>query len=152
MGAIANGTATKTTSAPPETVWHHVSDGSRVAPWWPNAERAEDVQGGLFTLVLRSSRGVAVRTDWQVGTSRRPALQRWEQQLANTPFAKALISSAVEVEIAPTDDGGSRVTVNVERELKQKGVFAARLGRKASRQQAGQALAGLLRAVADDAD
>lgn len=149
MGAIANGSATKTTPAPPEAVWHQVSDGSRVAPWWPNAERAEDVQGGLFTLVLRSSRGVAVRTDWQVGTSRRPELQRWEQQLANTPFQKALISSAVEVEIEPTGDGGSKVTVNVQRELKQRGMFAARLGKKASRQQAGQALAGLLRAVAE---
>lgn len=149
MGAIANGSATKTTPAPPETIWHHVSDGSRVAPWWPNAERAEDVQGGLFTLVLRSSRGVAVRTDWQVATSRKPALQRWEQQLANTPFAKALLASAVEVTIEPTDAGGSKVTVSVQRELKQKGLFAARLGTKASREQAGQALAGLLRAVAE---
>lgn len=149
MGAIANGTATKTTPAPPERVWHHVSDGSRVAPWWPKAERAEDVQGGLFTLVLRSSRGVAVRTDWQVRTSRRPSLQRWEQQLANTPFAKALVSSAVEVEIVPTDDGGSKVTVNVQRELAQKGILASRIGRKASREQAGEALAGLLRVVAE---
>jgi uncharacterized protein YndB with AHSA1/START domain len=147
MGARADGSATKTIKATPEEVWYHVSDGSRVAPWWPNAERAEDVQGGLFTLVLRSSRGVAVRTDWQVARSRRPELQRWEQQLANTPFAKALITSAVEVRIEPTDDGGSRVTLAVERELVQKGFFAARLGNKASKEQAGQALAGLLAAV-----
>lgn len=147
MGAIANGSATKTTKAAPEDVWHHVSDGSRVAPWWPNAERAEDVQGGLFTLVLRSSRGVAVRTDWQVGTSRKHEVQRWEQQLANTPFSKALVKSAVEVRIEPHGDGGSRVTVAVERELMQKGVFAARLGKKASNEQAGQALNGLLSAV-----
>lgn len=146
MGAIANGSASKTTTAAPEDVWHHVSDGSRVAPWWPKAERAEDVQGGLFTLVLRSSRGVAVRTDWQVSTSRRPEVQRWEQQLANTPFAKALVTSAVEVRIEP-DGEGSRVTVSVERELKQKGIFATRLGVKASKEQAGQALAGLLREV-----
>lgn len=135
MGALANGSASKTTTASPEDVWHHVSDGSRLAPWWPNAERAEDVQGGLFTLVLRSSRGVAVRTDWQVSTSRRPECQRWEQQLANTPFVKALISSAVEVRIEPHGDGGSRVTVVVERELKQKGIFANRLGAKASKAQ-----------------
>lgn len=152
MGAIANGTATKMTSASPEAVWRHVSDGSRVAPWWPNAERAEDVQGGLFTLVLRSARGVAVRTDWQVSTSRKPSVQRWEQQLANTPFAKALTRSAVEVEIEPTDDGGSSVTVKVERELVQRGFFASRLGAKASREQAGQALSGLLRVLAEHED
>jgi uncharacterized protein YndB with AHSA1/START domain len=150
MGAIANGSATKTTSASPETVWHHVSDGSRLAPWWPNAERAEDVQGGLFTLVLRSTRGVAVRTDWQVSTSRKPSVQRWEQQLANTPFAKALHRSAVEVGIEPTGDGGSSVTVTFERELQQRGFFASRLGAKASREQASQALAGLLRVLAED--
>lgn len=147
MGAIANGSASKTTKASPDEVWHHVSDGSRVAPWWPNAERAEDVQGGIFTLVLRSSRGVPVRTDWQVGTSRRPEVQRWEQQIANTPFEKALVASAVEVRIEPADGGGSRVTVSVERELKQKGLFATRLGTKASKEQAGQALASLLREV-----
>jgi len=143
MGAIAIGSASGTTAAPPDEVWHHVSDGSRVSPWWPNAERAEDVQGGIFTLVLRSTRGVAVRTDWQVATSRRPEVQRWEQQLANTPFAKALDRSAVEVRIEP-DGTGSRVTVVVDRELKQKGFFAARLGKKASKQHAGEALAGLL--------
>lgn len=144
MGAIANGEATGTTKASPADVWHMVCDGSRVAAWWPRAERAEDVQGGVFTLVLRSNRGVAVRTDWSVERSRKQRLQRWEQQLANTPFAKALLQSAVEVRIEPTDDGGARVTVAVERELKQKGMFAARLGRKASDEQAGMALRGLL--------
>jgi uncharacterized protein YndB with AHSA1/START domain len=150
MGATANGAATKTTDASPEAVWHHVSDGSRVAPWWPNAERAEDVQGGLFTLVLRSSRGNAVRQDWQVSTSRRPEVQRWEQLLANTPFAKALAKSAVEVRIEPDGDG-SRVTVSVERELKQGGFFASRMGNKASREQAALALRDLLREVSSTA-
>lgn len=144
MGAIANGEATKTTDASPQDVWHMICDGSRVAAWWPRAERAEDVQGGVFTLVLRSNRGVAVRTDWQVERSQKHRLQRWKQQLANTPFAKALVQSAVEVRIEPTDDGGSRVTVAVERELKQKGMFAGRLGRKASNEQAGVALNGLI--------
>lgn len=144
MGAITNGEATKTTTAAPEDVWHMICDGSRVAAWWPKAERAEDVQGGVFTLVLRSSRGVAVRTDWEVARSKKHRLQRWEQQLANTPFAKALVQSAVEVRIAPTGDGGSEVTVAIERELKQRGIFAARVGRKASQEQAGLALGGLL--------
>lgn len=150
MGAIGNGSATKTTKASPEDVWHHVSDGSRVAPWWPKAERAEDVQGGLFTLVLRSSRGNVVRTDWQVTTSRRPEVQRWEQQLRNTPFAKALVTSAVEVRIEP-DGEGSRITVSVERELVAKGFFATRMGVKASKEQAAEALAGLLREVSSSA-
>jgi carbon monoxide dehydrogenase subunit G len=147
VGATANGSASGTTRATPEDVWHRVSDGSRVVAWWPHAERAEDVQGGVFTLVLRSSRGVPVRTDWQVSTSRRPELQRWEQGLAGTPFAKAFARSAIEVRIAPADDGGSRVTVAVERELVQGGPVAGLLGRRAARRQAGAALSGLLRSV-----
>lgn len=147
MGALATGSASSTTTADREWVWHHVSDGSRLAPWWPNAERAEDVQGGVFTLVLRSSRGVAVRTDWQVRASRRPVLQRWEQQLANTPFAKALVKSFVEVRLEPHGDAGTRITVVVERELKQKGFFAGRLGTKASKEHAALALKGLIELV-----
>jgi uncharacterized protein YndB with AHSA1/START domain len=147
VGAIANGQASGTTPASPDEVWHHVSDGSRLSPWWPRAERAEDVQGGRFTLVLRSSRGVPVRMDWQVSTSRRPEVQRWEQALAGTPFQKALARSAFEVRIEPAGDGGSRVTVSVERELVQKGVIAGFLGRRASKEQAATALAGLLRVL-----
>lgn len=147
MGAIAAGSASKTTDASPEDVWHHISNATRLPAWWPKAERAEDVQGGLFTLVLRSSRGVPVRTDWTTTTSRRPEVQRWEQQVVNTPFEKALKKSAVEIRLEPAGEGGTRVTVSVERELLQKGMFASRLGRKASNEQAGLALDGLLRAV-----
>jgi uncharacterized protein YndB with AHSA1/START domain len=147
VGEIANGQASGTTPASPDEVWHHVSDGSRLPPWWPNAERTEDVQGGLFTIVQRSSRGVPVRTDWQVATSRRPELQRWEQSLAGTPFRRTLAQSAVEVRIEPAGAGGSRVTVSVEREVVQKGWVARLLGRRASKRQAGVALAGLLRVL-----
>jgi uncharacterized protein YndB with AHSA1/START domain len=146
MGAIAEGSATRTTDASPEDVWHHISNATRLPGWWPKAERAEDVQGGLFTLVLRSSRGVPVRTDWTTTTSRRPQVQRWEQQIVNTPFEKALKASIVEVRLEPDGDG-TRVTVTVERELLQKGMFASRMGRKASKEQAGLALDGLLLAV-----
>ena len=40
----------------------------------------------------------------------------------------------------------------IERELQQRGFFASRLGAKASREQAGQALAGLLRVLAERED
>jgi uncharacterized protein YndB with AHSA1/START domain len=143
MGAPATATAEGTTTATPEEVWHHVSDGSRLPAWWPSAERAEDVRGGAFTLVLRSARGVLVRTDWTVGTSRRPQVQRWEQLLDGTPFAKALARSAVEVRISP-DGEGARVAIEIDRELQQQGFFAARLGRRASKEQAERMLAGLL--------
>lgn len=147
MGARADGSASGTTPASPEDVWHRVSDGSRLVSWWPRAERVEDVQGGIFTLVLRSTRGVPVRTDWHVARSRRPELQRWEQALARTPFAKALVSSAVEVRIEPGKKGGSTVTVAIERELVAKGAAAGLLGRRASKRHAGEALRGLLRSL-----
>ncbi|WP_026912189.1 SRPBCC family protein [Patulibacter minatonensis] len=146
MGAIAEGSASKTTDAAPEDVWHHISNATRLPAWWPKAERAEDVQGGLFTLVLRSSRGVPVRTDWTTTTSKRPEVQRWEQQIVNTPFEKALKTSVVEIRLEPSGDG-TRITVTVERELIQKGMLAARMGRKASKEQAGLALDGLLRVI-----
>lgn len=144
MGARADASVSGTTPASPEEVWHRVSDGSRLVAWWPRAERAEDVQGATFTLVLRSSRGTPMRTDWHVGRSRRPEVQRWEQDLAGTPFARAFASSAVEVRIEPGKRGGSAVTVAVERELAAKGAAAGLLGRRASKRHAGEALAGLL--------
>lgn len=141
----ADGTATKVVDASPEELWRLISEGSRLVAWWPRAERAEDVQGGRFTLVLHSSRGVPIRTDWRVTASRREQLQRWEQELAGTPFAKALKRSAVEIRLEATDDGRCRTTVSVERELVPRGFLAGLLGKRASRRQAGDALARLSR-------
>lgn len=146
--AETTGTRSGTIEAPPETVWYWVADGGRLVSWWPRAERAEDVQGGRFTLVLRSSRGVPVRVDWRVSRSRREQLQRWEQELEDTPFAKALRHSAVELTIEPVDDGrASRVTVTVERDLVQRGMAAGMLGRRAARRYADDLLSGLRRAA-----
>lgn len=148
MGARAEAEATRTVDATPDAVWAQIGDGRRVAGWWPLAERAEDVQGGRFTLVLRSSRGVPVRTDWRVVVSRRPERQRWEQDLAGTPFAATLRRSAVELRLEPADGGRCRVTVAVEREMTRGGLTARVFGRRAARRHAGDAAARLARAVA----
>jgi uncharacterized protein YndB with AHSA1/START domain len=140
--------ATRVLGAAPEDVWRLISDGNRLVAWWPLVERAEDVQGGRFTLVLRSSRGVPVRMDWRVVASRRDELQRWEQELAGTPFAKSLKRSVVEVRLERADDGGCRTTVVVEREMVQRGLVAGFFGRRAARRQAGDALARLARVAA----
>lgn len=140
----ANASVSTTVAAPPADVWHLISDPGRAVAWWPHAERAEDVQGGRFTLVVRSSRGVPVRMDWRVVASRRDVRQRWEQDLAGTPFAAVLRSSAVEIQLEPDGDG-CRVTVGVERELVNRGFAARWLGRRASRRHAGDALARLSR-------
>ncbi|MFA4927518.1 MAG: SRPBCC domain-containing protein [Patulibacter sp.] len=140
----SNATASTTVAASPADVWHLISDPSRSVAWWPHAERAEDVQGGRFTMVVRSSRGVPVRMDWRVAASRRERLQRWEQDLAGTPFAAVLRSSAVEIRLEPDGDG-CEITVIVERELENRGFVARRLGRRASRRHAGDALARLSR-------
>ncbi len=139
--------ASKTINAPPSVVWRLISDGSRLVGWWPMVERAEDVQGGRFTLVMRSRRGVPIRTDWRVAASRREELQRWEQDLKGSPFAKMLTRSAIEVRLEPIADDRCQVTVVVEREMAQRGVVAGFLGRRASRRQAGDALARLGRAA-----
>ncbi len=131
-------------AASPADVWHLISDPGRAVAWWPHAERAEDVTGGRFTFVVRSSRGVPVRMDWRVAASRRERLQRWEQDLAGTPFARVLEASAVEIRIEPAGDGCA-ITVAVERELTNRGVIAGWFGRRASRRHAGDALARLTR-------
>ncbi len=95
-------------------------------------------------LVVRSSRGVPVRMDWRVAGSRRERLQRWEQDLAGTPFARVLKASAVEIRLEPADEG-CRITVAVERELENRGLIAGWFGRRASRRHAGDALARLSR-------
>ncbi|WP_320671600.1 SRPBCC family protein [Patulibacter defluvii] len=148
MANDASAVATAVLDATPADVWYLISDGGRIVSWWPRAERVEDVQGGRFTLVLRSSRGVPVRMDWRVAASRREQLQRWEQDLAGTPFARALTRSAVELRLEPVDDGARcRVTYAVERDLVQRGFIARLLGRRAARRQAGEALDQLRRAI-----
>lgn len=134
-----------TVAATPADVWHLISDPGRAVAWWPHAERAEDVSGGRFTFVVRSSRGVPVRMDWRVAASRRERVQRWEQDLAGTPFARVLKASAVEIRLEPTDDDGCRITVAVERELVNRGPIAGWFGRRASRRHAGDALSRLSR-------
>lgn len=147
MGTRADARASRVLDVSADAVWPLIADGARVATWWPMAERAEDVRGGRFTLVLRSSRGVPVRTDWRVTASRRPELQRWEQDLKGTPFATALERSAVEVRLTPEGEDRCRVDVAVERVLVARGGPTGFLGRRAARRQAGDALARLARAV-----
>ncbi len=139
-----NASARSTVAASPADVWHLISDPGRAIAWWPHAERVEDVSGGRFTLVVRSSRGVPVRMDWRVAASRRESRQRWEQDLAGTPFAKLLRSSAVEIQLEPDGDGCA-ITVIVERDLVNRGFSARWLGRRASRRHAGDALSRLVR-------
>lgn len=141
--------ASTTFDAAPADVWYLVSDGGRVAHWWPRAERAENVEGGRFTLVLRSSRDVPVRLDFRVTDSHREERQRWQQDLVNTPFARVLKRSAVEVTLDPRDDGARcSVTVSVERELVRGSWLTRVLARRAARRQAGDSLDRLKRAVA----
>ncbi len=144
MTTTANAAVRGTVAASPAEVWHLIADPGRAVAWWPHAERAEDVQGGRFTMVVRSARGVPVRSDWRVVASRREQRQRWQQDLAGTPFAGVLKASVLEVQLEPDGDGCA-VTVLVERELASSGIAARALGRRASRRHAGDALARLSR-------
>ncbi|MGE4427354.1 MAG: SRPBCC domain-containing protein [Solirubrobacteraceae bacterium] len=140
MAAQANATADSVIDASVDDVWHLISDGRRIVAWWPKAERAEDVQGGRFTLVLRSSRGVPVRMDWRITEARRGRLLRLEQDIDGTPFARALGHSRIEISLEGTDDGRCRASLRVERSLRQRGVGVGLLGRRASRRHARELL------------
>ncbi|MCK9248736.1 MAG: SRPBCC domain-containing protein [Solirubrobacteraceae bacterium] len=154
MPAQVDATASTVIDATAEEVWHLVSDGRRIVAWWPKAERAEDVQGGRFTLVLRSSRGVPVRLDWRIVEARRPRLLQLEQDIAGTPFERALSHSRVEIALEATDDGRCRASLTVDRGLQQRGVGVKLLGRRASRRHARELLDRLAHVAAagdDDA-
>ena len=83
----------RTLRATPEEIWAIVGDAYHLPRWWPRVTRVEGVEGAAFTQVLTTAKGVPVRADFRVVESEPPAVRRWEQQLANTPFERILTAS-----------------------------------------------------------
>jgi uncharacterized protein YndB with AHSA1/START domain len=136
---------TRTLRATPEEIWAIVGDAYHLPRWWPRVTRVEGVEGGAFTQVLRTSTGVPVRADFRVVESAPPAVRRWEQQLANTPFERILTASAVEVRLEGAGDGGAatRVAITLAQRLRGLGLLGGVMVRRAGRRQLDGALDGL---------
>ena len=137
----------RTLSATPEELWAIVGDAYHLPRWWPRVTRVEGVEGDAFTQVLKTDKGVPVRADFRVVESAPPAVRRWEQQLANTPFERILTASAVEVRLDPAGAGdaagATRVAITLAQRMRGLGVLGGFMVRAAGRKQLDGALDGL---------
>jgi uncharacterized protein YndB with AHSA1/START domain len=147
----------RTIAAPPDEVWALVSDPYNLPRWWPRTLRVENVERtkagkrSQWTKVLQTADGRAVRADYRCVSSAENERFIWEHQVEDTPFARHLKSSALEIGLRP-EEGGTEVTLTSRQALRG----LSRLGSPMmSRGQAAileQALDGLERALAPEGD
>ena len=134
-------------AAHPDDVWRLVADPYSLPRWWPRTQRVEGVSGVGWTTVLGSERsGRSVRVDWRLDSSRKP-VRRWSQELEDSPLSRVLMQYTVEAAVEPAD-GGSRVTLTIEQQVRGWARFAPFLMKRASKRIADEALGGLEAAVA----
>jgi uncharacterized protein YndB with AHSA1/START domain len=89
-------------AASAQELWEIVCDPHHLPRWWPRVTRVEDVEGGAFTEVMKTSKGKLVRADFSVVLADESARAlRWDQRVQGTPFARLLKSAATEVRLEP---------------------------------------------------
>jgi uncharacterized protein YndB with AHSA1/START domain len=144
-------------AAPRGEVWRLVSDPHHLPRWWPKVTRVEDVYerergaGSRWTEVLETASGRGVRAEFRCRRSREPDEYEWEQEIEDTPFAKVFKTSVTTVALDDAD-GGTRVTLQLDQDLRGLSVLGGFMMKRASRDQLEAALDGLERALAGDAD
>jgi uncharacterized protein YndB with AHSA1/START domain len=125
---VPSASATRTIAMPLAELWELIADPHHLPRWWPRVERVEDVDGGAFTEVMRTSKGKLVRADFRVLQSDEPGHSlTWEQQLEGTPFARLLSDARTRVTLAPLQApaggstaplaAGTRVTIELHQRL-----------------------------------
>jgi len=133
----------RTLRATPEEIWAIVGDVYHLPRWWPRVTRVEGVEDDAFTQVLTTAKGVPVRADYRVVESAPLRVQRWAQQLVNTPFERVLAASEVEVRLEPEGDAATRVAVSLVQRLRGMSRLGSFMVRNAGRRQLDDALNGL---------
>jgi len=133
----------RTLRATPEEIWAIVGDVYHLPRWWPRVTRVEGVDDDAFTQVLTTAKGVPVRADYRVVESAPLRVQRWAQQLVNTPFERVLAASEVEVRLEPEGDAATRVAVSLVQRLRGLSRLGSFMVRNAGRRQLDDALNGL---------
>ncbi|HWX74611.1 MAG TPA: SRPBCC family protein [Solirubrobacteraceae bacterium] len=104
-------------AAPAQQLWEVVADPHHLPRWWPRVARVEDVEGDVFTEVMKTAKGKVVRADFElVRADERERTLRWEQRLEGSPFARLLSSAATIVNLEEADSG-TRVTIELRQEL-----------------------------------
>ncbi len=100
----------RTIAAPVDKVWELISDPYSLPRWWPHTTRVENVDSrsegrrSQWTKVLETVDGRGVRADFRCLSSARYERYTWEQQLAETPFARHLQRSVVEIALRAEGD------------------------------------------------
>jgi uncharacterized protein YndB with AHSA1/START domain len=101
----------RTIAAPVEELWELLCDPHHLPRWWPRVSRVEDVEGGAFTEVMRTSKGKVVRADFElVEADERERSLRWRQLVQGTPFGRVLESAETEVRLAAVPPGAEAAT------------------------------------------
>jgi uncharacterized protein YndB with AHSA1/START domain len=154
---VARVSRRRTISAPPGEVWTLVSDPYSLPRWWPRTLRVENVERtkagkrSQWTKVLQTADGRAVRADYRCTSSAENERFIWEHQIEDTPFARHLKSSVVEIGLRPVG-GGTEVTLTSRQALRG----LSRLGSPMMSRGQGaileDALDGLERAVVPEGD
>jgi uncharacterized protein YndB with AHSA1/START domain len=147
-------TRRRTVEAPVPEVWQLVSDPYALPRWWPRVSRVEDVdarQGGRrsqWTKVLETQHGRGVRADYRCVSAAEPERYVWEQQLENSPFAKHLKESRVEIELHAAGEGETRVVMTSLQTMRGMSRLGGWLMRKGQRDILESALDGIDEALA----
>jgi uncharacterized protein YndB with AHSA1/START domain len=147
-------TRRRTVEAPVPEVWQLVSDPYALPRWWPRVSRVEDVdarQGGRrsqWTKVLETQHGRGVRADYRCVSAAEPERYVWEQQLENSPFAKHLKESRVEIELHAAGEGETRVVMTSLQTMRGMSRLGGWLMRKGQRDILDSALDGIDEALA----
>jgi uncharacterized protein YndB with AHSA1/START domain len=146
-------TRRRTVEAPVPEVWKLVSDPYALPRWWPRVSRVEDVdarQGGRrsqWTKVLETQHGRGVRADYRCISAAEPERYVWEQQLEDTPFAKHLKESRVEIELHGAEAGETRVVMTSVQTMRGMSRLGGWLMRKGQRDILDSALGGIEEAL-----
>jgi uncharacterized protein YndB with AHSA1/START domain len=147
-------TRRRTLEASVPEVWKLVSDPYALPRWWPRVSRVEDVDkrsGGRrsqWTKVLETNHGRGVRADYRCVSSAENERYVWEQQLENSPFAKHLRDSRVEIELHAAGEGETRVVMSSSQTMRGMSRLGSWMMRKGQRDILDGALDGLEEALA----
>jgi uncharacterized protein YndB with AHSA1/START domain len=147
-------TRRRTVEAPVPEVWKLISDPYALPRWWPRVSRVEDVdarQAGRrsqWTKVLETQHGRGVRADYRCVSAAEPERYVWEQQLENSPFAKHLKESRVEIELHAGGAEETRVVMTSVQTMRGMSRLGGWLMRKGQRDILDSALDGVEEALA----
>ena len=137
-----------TIDAPREQVWELVSDPERLPGWWPDCRRVEEATPDAWTTVLETSRGRPVRADYTRLEADPPSRLRWRHEVEESPFERVFTESLLDIELAPAEEGGTRVVLVARQRTRGFSRFGGLFVRRATGRLLDRALAGLGELVA----